>query len=185
MIPRRILIYGVSGAGKTTFARNLANIAKLPFHCVDDLCHLPNWGEVPPAEQRRRFEEICSASEWILDSAYASWVDIPFSRADLIIGLDYPRWLSLGRLVRRSIARVWDQQVICNGNRENLRLLFSRQSIVLWHFQSYARKRDRMRKWASEEPSRVIRFTHPRQADVYLKLMESMIATAVAPASVR
>jgi adenylate kinase family enzyme len=95
---------------------------------VDDLTWEPNWVVVPIDEQRRRIEETCAGEEWILDTAYGKWRKIPLDRAELIVALDYPRWLSLSRLIRRTLARLVSRRTICNGNRETLRTLASRRS---------------------------------------------------------
>ncbi|HEV8180712.1 MAG TPA: hypothetical protein VGP54_10490, partial [Gaiellaceae bacterium] len=66
--------------------------------------------------------------------------------------------------IRRSIARAIDGRPICNGNRESFRHLFSRDSIVVWHFKSFSRKRRRMRAWeADPNMPAVVRLTSPRQ----------------------
>ena len=51
--------------------------------------------QVPEDEQRRRIEAICAGERWVLDTAYGAWVDVPLARAELIVALDFPRWLSL------------------------------------------------------------------------------------------
>jgi adenylate kinase family enzyme len=166
----RILIYGVTGSGKTTLARRMSALTGLPWHSVDDLTWEPNWVVVPDDEQRRRIGEICAGEEWILDHAYGKWREIPLARAELIVALDYPRWLSLSRLIRRTLARLVDRRTICNGNRETLRTLLARDSIVLWHFQSFQRKRARMRAWSSNPAGpEVHRFTSPRQLEDWLR----------------
>jgi adenylate kinase family enzyme len=166
----RILIYGVTGSGKTTLARRMSESTGLPWHSVDDLTWEPNWVAVPIDEQRRRIEEICAGEEWILDHAYGKWRQIPLDRAELIVALDYPRWLSLSRLIRRTLTRLVNQRTICNGNRESLRTLFSRDSIVLWHFQSFRRKRARMRAWGGNPAGpEVHRFASPRQLEDWLR----------------
>ena len=85
---------------------------------------------------------------WVLDTAYGAWLDVVLPRVQLVVALDYPRWFSLQRLIRRTLMRAIDQRPICNGNTESLRNLCSRDSIVAWHFRSFDRKRSRIRQWA-------------------------------------
>ena len=146
----RILVYGVTGSGKTTMASRIAERTGLPWHSVDDLTWEPGWIAVPADEQRRRISAICAGEQWVLDSAYGAWLDVVLARTDLIVALDYQRWRSLGRLARRTVMRALDHRLICNGNTESFRLVFTRDSIIAWHFQSFARKRRRMRAWAGD-----------------------------------
>jgi adenylate kinase family enzyme len=159
----RVLIYGVTGSGKTTLAAKVATATGLPWHSVDDLTWEPGWIGVPAGEQRRRIQAICASERWILDTAYGSWLDLPLARVQLIVALDYPRWRSLARLIRRTVRRAIDHRQICNGNTESFRQAFSRDSIVVWHFRSFARKRQRIRSWAADPSGpQVIRLTSPR-----------------------
>lgn len=149
-MPDRIFLYGVTGSGKTTLAAEIAERTGLPLHRVDDLTWQPGWIPVPVDEQRRRFEAICTGERWVLDTAYSSWRDVPMARAQLIVALDYSRWVSLSRLLRRTLMRVVDHRAICNGNHETLRQAVSRDSIVLWHFRTFTHKRALMRSWARD-----------------------------------
>jgi adenylate kinase family enzyme len=166
---RRILVYGVTGSGKSVLAKRLAAVTGIPWHPVDELAWLPGWVSVPVAEQRRRITEICGQPEWILDTAYGSWLDVPLRTAELIIALDYPRWFSLQRLIRRTIARLVDRRPICNGNRESLATLISRDSITMWHFRSFKRKRRRIRRWCRDATGpAVVRLTSRRQTEAWI-----------------
>ena len=128
---------------------------------------------MPEEEQRHRIAEIAAGDEWVLDSAYGAWLDVVLPRAELVIGLDYPRWLSLQRLLRRSVRRRLDQQLICNGNTESWRGLVSRDSIVWWHFRSFRRKRTRMRSWASARGGpEVLLFGRPRDLEAWLRALQ-------------
>jgi adenylate kinase family enzyme len=168
-MPDRILVYGVTGSGKTTMAAAIAERTGLPWHSADDLTWEADWVQVELAEQRRRITEVCAGERWILDTAYGKWRDIPVARAQLIVGLDYPRWLSLSRLVRRTLARVIDRRTVCNGNIETLRGTFSRESIIVWHFKSFARKRRRIGEWAADPAApNVVRLTSTKQTRRWL-----------------
>jgi adenylate kinase family enzyme len=163
-VSSRILVYGVTGSGKTTLAARIADKTGLPWHLVDHLTWEPGWESVPNDEQRRRIESICVSERWILDTAYSHWLEVPLGRADLIVALDYPRWLSLSRLVRRSVARAIDHQTVCNGNIETFRNLFSSDSMIVWHFRSFSRKRARIRAWAADATGpEVVRLRSPRE----------------------
>lgn len=169
---RRILIYGVTGSGKSTTAQRIAARTGLPLTLADELTWEPNWVGVPEAEQRRRFEAIVAKDVWVLDTAYSSWVDVVLARVDLVIALDYPRWLSLQRLIRRSVRRAIDKKPICNGNTESFRQMFSRDSIIAWHFKSFARKRDRMRRWeAGTDGPPVLLFTRARDLAAWIETL--------------
>jgi adenylate kinase family enzyme len=165
----RILVYGVTGSGKTRLAEGISDATGIPWHAVDELTWEPGWIEVPDDEQRRRIAAICAGERWVLDTAYGRWLDIPLARVEMIVALDFPRWLSLFRLIRRSVARAVDGKPICNGNRESFRNIFSRRSIIGWHFKSFSRKRQRIREWEADPAGReIVRLTSPRQVSRWL-----------------
>lgn len=166
---QRILIYGVTGSGKSSVARRIAEATGLPAYSVDDICWDPDWVPVDPEEQRRRMGKICATDSWVLDSAYGQWRDVVLDRVDLIVGLDLPRWLSFGRLVRRTVLRIITREPVCNGNRETLRKALAGDSILWWHFRSFANKRNRMRAWADdEEAPDVVLLTRSAAVEAFL-----------------
>lgn len=170
--PTRILVYGVTGSGKTTLAKRLSEATGIPWHSVDDLAWMPNWQGVPDEEQIARVTEICKGEEWILDTAYAKWIDIPLARVQMIAALDYSRLFTLRRLVGRTLARVIDKRPVCNGNFESWRGVFSRDSIIAWHFKSFSRKRRRMRQWLSQlDGVEVVLLRRHRDAERWLDAM--------------
>lgn len=168
-LPARVLLYGVTGSGKTTAARRLAEVSGLPLVDVDEVCWQPGWVQVPVEEQRRRFTEICARDQWVLDTAYGVWTDVALARAELVLALDYPRWVSLARLVRRTASRIVRRTEVCNGNRETVLRALDDDSIIRWHFRSFRSKRERILAWEADPAMPpVLRFTRPRDLDEWI-----------------
>ena len=168
--PSRVLFYGVTGSGKSSAARAYATATGLPeFSADDDIGWLPGWQQRTVEEQRDIAAGIAAQDRWVLDSAYGVWRDVVLPRAELVVGLDYPRWLSLARLVRRSLRRALTREPVCNGNHETLARLFAEDSILRWHFRSFRRKRLVMRGLqADPEMPPAILFRHPRHFAAWL-----------------
>ena len=168
--PSRVLFYGVTGSGKSSAARAYARATGLPeFSADDDIGWLPGWQQRTVEEQRDIAAGIAAQDRWVLDSAYGVWRDVVVPRAELVVGLDYPRWLSLARLIRRSLRRALTREPVCNGNQETLTRLFVEDSIIRWHFRSFTRKRQVMRGLqADPDMPPAILFRHPRQLDAWL-----------------
>ena len=165
----RILVYGVTGSGKSTAAQRIAARTLLPLTLADELTWAPDWVPVAEDEQRRLFAAVAAKDRWVLDTAYGAWLDVVLPRVDLVVGLDYPRWFSLQRVFRRSVMRAIDKQSICNGNTESFRGMLGRDSIFRWHFRSFGRKRGRMRAWAAAaEGPAVLLFTRSRDLEVWI-----------------
>jgi adenylate kinase family enzyme len=166
---RRILFHGVTGSGKTTAAMRVAKATGIPWTSVDDLTWEPGWVPVPEEEQRRRIAEVCARETWLLDSAYGAWLDIPLESVDLVVALDYPRWFSLQRLVRRTVTRALARTRICNGNTESWASMLGDDSIIRWHFRSFDSKREQIARWAADpEAPRVMTFTRARDLDDWI-----------------
>lgn len=162
---QRILVYGATGSGKSTMARRLSELTGIPWTSVDDICWQPDWVQMPQDEQLAHFDILTRTDSWILDSAYGAWRHLAHERADLVVALDYARLTSLTRLLRRTASRVLDQQEICNGNHESWRTVFARDSLVVWHFTSFRKKRREMRAWAAAASGPpVIRLRRPDHA---------------------
>ncbi|GAA1339275.1 adenylate kinase [Arthrobacter roseus] len=163
--PRRILFVGVTGSGKSTLATQVGALVGLPVHLVDEqVGWLPGWIQRSLEDQRRIALECAAAPAWVFDSAYGHYRPEIAEHAELIVCLDYPRLVSLGRLFRRSIRRVLTAEPVCNGNVETWTRLFSADSILVWHWRSFASKRAQMDTFlAVYGPVKVLRFLRPRQ----------------------
>jgi adenylate kinase family enzyme len=98
---RRILVVGISGAGKTTLSQRLAAATGLPLIHLDREHWRPGWVEPPRAEWRARVAELAAGDAWIMDGNYGGTFDLRLPRADSVVWLDYGRFRSMARALRR------------------------------------------------------------------------------------
>lgn len=133
---QRILVGGVTGAGKTTFARDLAGRLDLPFHEMDALFHGPGWVPIPTFVTD--VGQIVAEDQWVFDSSgYESVRDLVWSRADAVVWLDYSRPVVLARVLQRSVRRSWGYEQIFNGNAERLAEWRQPYHPVQWAMRRY------------------------------------------------
>ncbi|BDA63812.1 hypothetical protein [Actinomyces capricornis] len=168
---RRILLYGVTGSGKSTAAARLSRALGLPLHLADEeIGFLPAqeaaWTNPPRGRQLALARTLVAQDEWVLDSAYGLWQDSVLERAQVVVALDYPRVVSLARLVRRTARRVRDQERVCNGNTESWARAVGPESILLWHARTFSRKRRFVRELEdSAQGPPVLRLHRPHELD--------------------
>ena len=142
---RRICVIGTSGAGKTHVARELARRLGLPYISNDALIWRPNWQETPAAERLAGFDAATAGAAWTIDGNIGSREEdrLVLDRCDTLVWLDLPRWQVWGQVLVRTLWRMLTREVLWHGNRESVRTLFSRDSIVWWSIKTYARRRRR------------------------------------------
>ena len=102
---RRILVLGRTGSGKTTLARELAHELGVPHIELDALYFGPQFSTAPLSVLRERVSAAVSADRWVTDGNKRAVRDLVWPRADTVIWLDYPLWVSLWRLGRRALWR--------------------------------------------------------------------------------
>jgi len=136
-VGRRIVIWGATGAGKTTLARRLGKALDLEVVDLDEIRHANGWDSVGYDEFRTRLTAVLEAHPhgWVTVGSYSAISDVYLSRADTLIWLRLPWRVSFWRLLKRTVPRVIDGREIYEGSpaRESLRLsFFDRRSILWW-----------------------------------------------------
>ena len=141
-VPRRVLVAGISGAGKTTLARRLAVHWGLPHTELDALHHGAEW--VPRPEFASDVRRFAARDRWVTEDQYHRVLgDLLWAHADTVIWLDLPRRTLMWRVVRRSLSRVVTRRELWNGNRERWRDLWQPYHPIRWAWsQAHARSRE-------------------------------------------
>jgi adenylate kinase family enzyme len=102
---KKVAVFGNAGAGKSTLAKRLAAITRLPLYPLDLIQFKPGGGEVPHEEYLKAHEDLLQKDEWIIDgfgSVASAWQR--FSKADTLVYIDLPllthHWWVTKRLVQ-------------------------------------------------------------------------------------
>jgi adenylate kinase family enzyme len=88
---KRVAVFGNTGGGKSTLARNLAELTRLPLYPLDLIQYRVGGGAVPHEEYLETHAELLRQDEWIIDGfgcVASSWER--FSRADTLVYIDLP-----------------------------------------------------------------------------------------------
>lgn len=173
--PERVLIAGVTGSGKTTLARRLAQDWGLKHHEIDALHHGPNW--TPRTEFLDDVRAFAATERWITEWQYTSkgTDEIMTPRAQLAIWLDYPYRVARARLLRRTFSRSILRTKMYSGNVERpiWKLLANRdpsESILAWQTKTRGHWTAKMPLEREQFPHlTIVRLTHPRETERWLR----------------
>jgi adenylate kinase family enzyme len=140
-LPQRVIVVGTTGSGKTTLAKELSRRLALPHVELDSLHWDAGWSMASTELFRERVDAALTGARWVADGNYSKVRDIVWARADTLVWLDYPLPLTLARVTKRTLRRIFTQEELWNGNHERLRDLFARDSLILWALRTTHRRR--------------------------------------------
>lgn len=143
----------------------------VPLIELDAIRHGPNWTETPDDRFRELVAMRTDAEGWVVDGNYSMIREVTWGRADTLVWLDFSLPLILWRLFLRTNRRIFRRELLWNGNRERFANAYlSRQSLYIWVFRSFWRRRRVWSRWLAEDHRHlaVHRFRTPGEADRWL-----------------
>jgi adenylate kinase family enzyme len=171
--PRRIAVAGPPAAGKSTLARSLCERLGLPFVEFESFYHGPGW-TVRPTWQEDVLDFL-NGPEWAIEWQGEEVREQMTARAQVLVWLDHPRWLTTARVITRTIKRRFGRgSAIAGGNTESpLRTFFTDPDhIVKDAWRRHPTLRDRVRRVVAQDSHPdlvVVRLRGQRQVDAWLR----------------
>ena len=102
---KRVAVFGNTGGGKSTVAKRLARIARLPLYPLDLIQYRVGGGQVPDEEFFNAHAALLREEEWVIDgygNARSAWER--FAVADTLVYIDLPvpihYWWVTKRLIK-------------------------------------------------------------------------------------
>jgi len=165
--PRRVVVAGVSGVGKTTLAGRIAEVLGIPHTEIDALFHGPDW--TPRPEFLDDVRALVARDAWVTEWQYSDARPLLTARADLLVWLDLPfATVTLPRVIARTLRRRLRREHLWNGNIEPpLHTFFTDpEHIVRWSISTRNNYRERIPVLDAELP--VARLRTAREAERWL-----------------
>lgn len=177
----RINVVGTSGSGKTTFAKALAEQLNCPLIEMDALFWKANWTESSDEEFFAKLTQAVAPDCWVLDGNYHRSAPIKWREVDTIIWLDLSFIRTIWQALKRAIARARSGEELWSGtgNCESWRMLFSRDSIILWTIRNYRSNKRRYKAIMSDPTYDHIQFVHlttPAMCQQFLSLHQQHLS---------
>jgi adenylate kinase family enzyme len=97
---KRVAVFGNAGGGKSTLAKRLADLTRLPLYPLDMIQFRAGGGRVPHEQYLKAHADLLRQDEWIIDGfgcVASAWER--FSEADTLVCVDLPltthyRWVT-------------------------------------------------------------------------------------------
>lgn len=173
----RLNVIGTSGSGKTTFSRKLAEVLGFPCIEIDEVYWGPDWSYPPDEEFFSRLADLLEDDHWVLDGNYTRTMRFKWDRVQAVIWLNYSFPRTMYQAVTRAVSRLFSQEELWpeTGNRENIKMLFSKDSIVLWTITRYHRHVKRNKEYIITPEFSHIKFHRirsPKESNRFLKIIK-------------
>lgn len=167
--PHRVVVAGVSGVGKSTLARAVADRLTLPYTEIDSLYHGPNWVPRPAFDADVR--DLVSRPAWVTEWQYSRARPLLAANADVLVWLDLPFRVTLTRVVLRTVRRARSAETLWNGNVEPglWHALTAPEGIIVWAIRTRTKYRRAVPALEARHPALVIvRLRSRREANLWL-----------------
>lgn len=97
----KVIVIGSPGAGKSTFARSLKEVTRLPLYHLDLLWHKPDRTTITREAFDMRLRELLAEDRWIMDGNFQRTLELRLKACDTVFLLDLPLEVCLSSVENR------------------------------------------------------------------------------------
>ncbi len=137
---------------------------------LDFLYHGPGWTERSWEESHELAAAALAGSggRWVVCGNYTSLAPPELWEPEPVVWLDLPRRVVMTRVIRRTPGCVLLRRELWNGNREQVRGLWTRDGIVRWAWRTHTSNRRRYEQLAGAGEAGWVRLRSRRQVRDWL-----------------
>lgn len=135
--PKRIMIFGRPGGGKSTFAIRLSEQLTIPVIHLDKYFYIDNWVERDYQEFLSIQLKFVNQNQWIIDGNNTKSIEMRYQRAEVCLYFNYPKWLCYFRVIKRLLIKHPHIDDRANGCKETVRWSLLK---YMWNFESRVRE---------------------------------------------
>ncbi len=167
---KRIIIIGICGAGKSTFAKKLSEKLEIELFHLDKIYWKPNWVERKKEDFDTNLKAIIEKETWIIDGNYKRTMKLRIKRADTVIFLDYSTSTAMFRVFKRRFQFMFKQREdVAVGCKENINWEFLK---YVYNFKKDQRPEIMKILDKLNEEKQLIIFKNDKQANLFFKALK-------------
>ena len=165
----KINIVGISGSGKSTFAKKIADKLHHPYIELDSIYWGSDWKHNP--NFLTDLDSSLSAnSSYVLDGNYASSDYLKWKDIDLVIWLDYSFHWSFYRCLTRTVKRLITKECLWGSNKETIYNILGKNSILYFMVTHYYKNKKKFENdMVNHSNITFIRLRTPKEAEAFLQ----------------
>jgi adenylate kinase family enzyme len=149
---KKIAIIGSSGAGKTTFAKELDDILKIKAYHMDRMFWQHSWKGKDSETRIDILQQLVQNKQWIIEGTYLSLSESRLNAADIIIFLDtHPLVCLLRIIMRHRKDRGRSRRDIPEGCTDRLTLLLILRVLVVFPLRERSKLEKKLREFPREK----------------------------------
>ena len=167
----KINVVGISGSGKSTFAKKIADKICHPYIELDSIYWGSDW-KPNPNFLIDLDSSLSTNSSYVLDGNYASSDYLKWKNIDIVIWLDYSFHLSFYRCLTRTIKRLVSKETLWGTNKENISNILGKNSILYFMVTHYHKNKKKfLLDMKNKSDIKFIRLRSPKEAENLLQLL--------------